>query len=369
MSEHVYGSDRRAGFHWLADAYADAGWHVCFVTVGVSPFSNLKRDYRLGLVPRSARNRMQEVRNNFQTYFWYPTFHPFSLKNALANKLSGILFGRYGNLSLGTLEAVLRAADTIVLESAAGLALVPRLRRMAPHAFLVYRVSDDLRVVGGHPVLTQFESRALSSFDLVSVPSEFMVPLFPETVPVKVQRHGLKTALFDQINPNPYQGGGNVISVGTTLFDRDVVEMFATVCRDLTFHLFGAISPTFAQPNIVLHGERPFVELVPYLQHADIGLAPYRYRPGCEYLSHTSNKIMQYTYCRLPVLLPDFIPCNATNVAHYRPGNRRSIYDAAMRALAIDRKTIDIRSIHTWAVLQNEMEASRVISLGERRRV
>lgn len=36
LSQHVLDSARRAGFHWLADAFWRAGWDVTFVTTGIS---------------------------------------------------------------------------------------------------------------------------------------------------------------------------------------------------------------------------------------------------------------------------------------------------------------------------------------------
>jgi 2-beta-glucuronyltransferase len=361
FSEHVYESDRRAGFHWLTDAYRDAGWHATFVTAGVSPVSMLRGDFRLDLVPPQMRNRFRRITDDLSGYFWYPPFHPVNLRNRIANLASMPVFRGYGAMPIGQLATALRRASTIVVESSPALALVPRLRQLAPHAFLVYRVSDNVRVVGHHPVIATFERRALPWFDLISVPSDHMVRLFPNDAPVQVQYHGLNMSLLGGQSENPYGPGFHVISVGTTLFDRRAVEVFAEACPDTTFHLFGRILP-FSQSNVVLYGERPFVELIPFLQHAGAGLAPYIYRPGCEYLAHTSNKVMQYTYCQKPVLLPSYIPNMARHIVPYRPYDLSGAVEAISRARALSGQSVDASWIGPWSAVRQAIEARRPAS-------
>jgi 2-beta-glucuronyltransferase len=358
FSEHVYESGRRAGFHWLADAYLDAGWRITFVTAGVSLISALRGDFRTGMVPPARRNKFRDIEQNVSGYFWSPPFHPVNLRNEMANRLSGPFFKTYGSMPLGRLSEAVSRADTIIVESSHALALVPRLRRLAPKAFMVYRVSDDVRVVGHHPIIATFERRALPHFDFISVPSEHMIKLFPEGAPVAIQYHGLQTAWFEQPVPSPYSAPVNVLSVGSTLFDRRAVETFAAACPDVTFHLFGRFAP-FPHPNVLLYGEMPFVELIPYLRHADVGFAPYIFRPGCEYLAHTSNKVMQYTFCRKPVLLPHFVPNNASHIVPYRPHDATDAARAMARAREIPAKSIDASWIRPWSCVQQAIEARR----------
>jgi 2-beta-glucuronyltransferase len=358
FSEHVYESGRRAGFHWLVDAYRDAGWRATFVTVGVSPISSLRGDFRMGLVPPDMRNKFRRIADNLLGYFWYPPFHPVNLRSHIANLVCTPVFRSYAAMPIGQLAPAVQRAKTIIVESCAALALVPRLRQLSPQAFLVYRVSDDVRVVGHHPVLREFEAKALPYFDLISVPSDHMVKIFPDNAPVEVQYHGLNMSLLDSPSDNPYRPGFHVVSVGTTLFDREAVEVFAKSCPDVTFHLFGRMQQ-FAQKNVVLYGERPFVELIPFLQHADVGLAPYIYKPGCEYLAHTSNKVMQYTYCQKPVLLPSYIPNRRQNIVPYKPHDCSSAIEAIALSRMLSQKPVDNSWIQSWSVIQEAIEDRR----------
>jgi 2-beta-glucuronyltransferase len=105
-------------------------------------------------------------------------------------------------------------------------------------------------------------------------------------------------------------------------------------------------------PNIVHHGERPFAETLPWIRHADVGLALYRYRDGAEHLADSSLKIIQYTWCRLPVVAPNFAAAPENpHVIGYAPGDAASIKAACVRALAVDRAAIDVSRICDWDAL------------------
>ena len=46
ITGHYYSSKRKAGFHFLAEAFAKDGYDVTFITTGLSLLSILKKDYR-----------------------------------------------------------------------------------------------------------------------------------------------------------------------------------------------------------------------------------------------------------------------------------------------------------------------------------
>ena len=82
-----------------------------------------------------------------------------------------------------------------------------------------------------------------------------------------------------------------------------------------------------------MHGEQSFEALAAYIRHADIGLAPYRVADGEIYLAESSLKLLQYAYCRLPVMLPEVIPVSRGNEVTYSlngPNDWRAIIDRAL---------------------------------------
>ena len=69
--------------------------------------------------------------------------------------------------------------------------------------------------------------------------------------------------------------------------------------------------------TIAIRGKDEFNIIIPYVKFANIGIAPYKYRVGAEYLAHTSNQMIQYTYCRLPIVAPDFVAGHSPHVLGY----------------------------------------------------
>ena len=75
-------------------------------------------------------------------------------------------------------------------------------------------------------------------------------------------------------------------------------------------------------PNITFHGEISFEEVLDFIAYADIGLAPYIDKPGIEYQTTNSNRMLLYRYYGLPILGPDRL-CNPTvpNIIGYSEPN------------------------------------------------
>src|ERR1700761_2356085 len=161
ISGHYLGSKRRAGFHHLADAYWRLGWDVTFVTAAISRLSRLKGDYRFAYPVREEANRLVPVRERLTSYVLMTRVHPGGLGSDFANRLASPWFRRYAHAPLGALKARLRDADLVVFEGTAALLWVERVRGLALHARLVYRVSDDLRAIGVHPLILEAEELAV----------------------------------------------------------------------------------------------------------------------------------------------------------------------------------------------------------------
>jgi 2-beta-glucuronyltransferase len=356
VTGHHLRSRRRAGFHWLADAYRRQGWHVTFVTVGFSRLSHLRRDHRLADGLARSAGRPVELEPNLVAYVWYTPYHPLHRLPAIARAILEPVFRGYGRLPMAGLEPLVSAADLVIFESTSGLMLVDRFRGWNPRARLVYRVSDDLRLLRAHRVVVEAEAAALPHFDLISVPSTFILRRFEGRPNVALQYHGLDTSAFDRATDDPYASTleGRAVFVGNAYLDTEFLSIAAAALPGWEFHVIGDLGRIPSHPNIVAHGELPFAETVPYLQHADVGLSTLRYRPGAESFTD-SLKVIQYTYCRLPIVAPDFLGSSRTNVFTYRPGDRDSISAALAAARAFDRSTVNRSSIVSWDELAREL--------------
>lgn len=349
LTGHFYLSQRRAGFHNLADAAHAMGHRVNFVTVAYSLFSLLRRDYRTR-IPDIERyyNRLVEVRDGLCAGVYRTLLHPMNLVFPPLNYLVAGFADRYGQ-NLKDLEEPFRETDIFVFESGPGLYLFDRVKALAPQAKTVYRASDDIRSLGSTPpCLVDHERKIAGRFDTVSVPSSVMQGMFPG-VAAQLDRHGLDKAAYDDCASSPYGNDGcNAVFVGTGSIDQAFLKDCAVRNRDCRFHVIGPIRDGVHEPNVLFYGEMPFERTVPYVKFADVGLANFNRRRGYAATFTDSLKIIQYRYCGLPIVSPDFIDMRREGVFYYRPGDADSCGAALRQALASGKNPGYAGEVHTW---------------------
>lgn len=345
ISDHDYRTARRANMHPIADALARLGCEVSFVSVRFSPLSRLKGDSRSFLWDRANR---PEVHNGIECYLWKTPFHPFHPRIPIANDVATLAYRAYANWPNNFLDDAMRQASVIVVESGLGALLMPRARDRNPSATLVYVASDELATVGVHPFVQAQLEAAIGDIDQVCVPSPRMAPNFQwASDRLFYVPHGLNAADFPDDEPSPYTARHNAVSVGSMLFDRSVFTMAAAALPDVQFHVIGAGEKFDAPANVRQHDEMPFRETIRYIRHADVGIAPYRPAPGCDYLCDTSMKLMQYEYFGVPAVCPDFASGERGDRYGYRPNDSASI-EVAMRAALAKGRTATPKSFLSW---------------------
>jgi 2-beta-glucuronyltransferase len=353
LTQHYYGSIRRGGFHWLAEAYEQLGWDVTFVTVYLSRLTQLRgQDYRLQYAVLAEGNRLKRVRERFTSFVWLTGWHPMNLRLGWLNRATVPLFRLYGRMPLRGLASRVRSADLLIYESHAGLLLFDRFKQMNPRARTVYRVSDSLDVLDVHPVIREAERRSGPRFDRVSSFSPPVHERFAGLGNAFLDRHGIDAAAFDANVPDPYGQGDRpaAVFVGVAHLDVDFLARAARLRPDVDFHVIGPFTDLPTDSNVLAHGPMPFHRTVPYLKHADVGLACFRYRRGAGSFTDTL-KMIQYTYCRLPALVPSFLGTDRPGVVAYEPEDDGSIASALGEALAMDRRRTKFPSPQTWQQL------------------
>lgn len=352
LTGHYAASKRRAGFHWLADAFARAGWDTGFVTVSLSWLSVLRGGFRTEYPIRAEANRIVPEGPGRWRYVWFTRWHPVALRPAWLDRCATPWWRRYGRLPLGALEAELRRADLVVFESTAGLLLADRIAALAPRGRCVYRVSDDLDLLRAPHAVREAERAALPRFARVSVPSRRLLERFAGVATAALDPHGVPAEALDRPTASPYpdDAATDAVFVGVNWLDRDALLRAATALPDWRFHVIGPHRGLPALPNLRALGELAFEDTVPYLQHADVGLAMLGGAPGMEVFTD-SLKILQYTWCRLPIVAPEAMASGRPHVHTYRPGDTASIRAACLAARAHDRATITRAGIQTWDAL------------------
>jgi 2-beta-glucuronyltransferase len=239
-------------------------------------------------------------------------------------------------MSLAPIADYLATADLVVFESGDVLLLFERVRRLAPQARLVYRVSDVLELVRAHPIVLEAERRTAPRFDLVSVPTPSMAGRFPSGTLVRHDAHGIEKRAFDKNVATPFVRPLNAVFSGVARLDRSALEAAALALPEWTFHVLGYRIRSMKASNIRFYGRLDFEQTVPYLKHADVGLQLLEQSPGAECFAG-SLKMIQYAYCRLPIVAPAFMRTSRPNVHYYDPLDHSSVAAAVRAAAAAGR--------------------------------
>lgn len=352
LAGHQALAPRKVGFHFWSEYLTAQGNDVYFITAGQSSLSLLKSKNR----PAKPYNQWVLLGNRLFGMSWVPPFNP-CFNRPVLNSFLLPLFSLYPRFFPRSALNQIQDADYIIVESGPGLALIPQLARACPAAKIIYEVSDRLVTVGAHPTIIRAEQAALPFCNLIRVPAMVMMNDFVAEAPVWYTPQGLNKADFDTEFPSPYAQGKNVVSIGDMLFDAEAITIMATYFSDWTFHLFGRHAK-LPKPlsNVIEYGERPIAELTRYIQHADIGLAPYRNAPNCEYLSQSSLKMIQYTYCQLPIVAPAFAASGRPHVLAYESNEKSASVIAAFKnAIGFNRATINKSNVLSWDEMFDNM--------------
>jgi 2-beta-glucuronyltransferase len=346
---HFAEAPRKVDLHFMADALRAGGDHVDFLACRLSFLSRFLKDGRFIYARQRPLNRWNLVGEELEEFLWYAPFHPMNLKLPLLNALSGPLFRLYDRLLPKAVMDRMASYTHILIESGPPPLLTHRMRQAAPKARIIYHAADRLKTIRVHPCVEQALAKGIGDYDLIHIMAEAMRADFPADAPILYLPHGIARDSFDRAVESPYATPRNAVSVGDMLFDARVIDTLAAAYPDWTFHLFGKKAvPSERRTNIVVHGEVAFETIVPFIKFADIGLAPYGRSEGADYLSQSSLKMIQYSYCRLPIVAPTFAAGGRDHVCAYDPGDEASIIEAFRRAQSFDRETIETASIRGW---------------------
>ena len=345
---HVWRSERRAGFHHLAKSFYDFGWEVLFFTTGLSWISSLQRNKRLNYYSAHERNKLVKELPNFHSYLHFTPFHSIGFKQSLINLLIQPLVETYPLSSFNQTHDFIGEADLLIFESADGLLLIDQIADINKKARKVYRMSDLLTVLRKHPISTKYEKKHWDFFDLISVPSEFMYSQFKSSENLSLDYHGISKDDFNVSHRSPYdEHTYNAVWVGNGYFDHNFLQIASSYKEDWHFHIIGDVEKKFFAKNIFYYGEMPFTETIPYILNANLGLDNKSWKPDMESCTD-SLKVLQYTYAGLPIILPNFLKSNRSNIYGYEPANPDSIHSSLSQAQNHIPDQDEKHSINSW---------------------
>ena len=364
ITGHYYNSARRAGFHNLADAAHRAGFQVNFVTTGYSLLSYLRRDYRTKIRGICKNfNAPIEIRPGFISYVHFTAWHPMTTLSSLLNRLSAQFMPYYGEMYLGPLLSIIKTTDVFIFESTPGLFLFERIQCENPDAIKIYRVSDDIRMFRStHPAQVDWEQTVAPKFALVSVPYTSFLPKF-EGANLRLQRHGLDKTSFDDATTSPFSPGSKNATIATAWEpDWNFFKSAAPQTPECTYHIFGPWNDRLGLSNVKFYGEVPFKETVKYIKFSDVGLHCIKYRDAYSSSITDPLKVIQYRYCGLPIVSPDFLDLNREGVFYYSQNTPETAVHAMCAALAAGKNSHYSAEVRSWDEVLEDILANAGVS-------
>ena len=334
ISRHDYRSRRKVNVHFIARELAKLGT-TRFFSSNFSVLSYLTRDQRLPLWRQA--NRVERL-DGVEAYLWKTVAHPCKAPGFLQGAMDRF-FQSYVEHAPATLRAWIADSDLVLLESGGPEIFFDLVKRHNPECRIGYIASDALETIGSAPYVIREFQRVAPQFDAAFLPSRLLAPAFPPGCKLYFVPHGIDAGALQASDASPYKGGVNIVSVGNMLFDPRFFEVAAPAFPDVNFHVIGggAAARNLAAPNIAVYPETSFKDTLPYLKHADAGVAPYAADKAPAYLAHTSMKLMQYSYLGLPAICPAAVAGGHSGRFGYVADSPGSIAKAVRDALSFGR--------------------------------
>lgn len=350
LSRHYFSSHgRKTTVHFMARQFAKRGYRVNFVTVGRSILSLANKSARKGMPPDLSRKKFQEVEPGIFSIVMDEIIHPVSTGNKILNLITSPKILGYGEHIPDIVSGQAAQSSIVLIECGYGVAYYRSLKDIARNAKFIYFATDPLSQVGLRPEFENIERESLPEFDLVRVANRGLSERFPANTNAIEIPQGIDKAAFDAALQSPYPlGSKNLISIGDMAFDTQAIRLMAGTRPDVTIHVFGADICSPYPDNIIVHGEVEFSKLVPYIKFADVGIMPYKMNSDMSYLTKTSLKFLQYTYCGLPILTPAGADWKRENIFYYIPNDAQSISSAMNSAISQEKDLSMGTSVWDW---------------------
>lgn len=350
ITSHVWRSPRKAGFHWIGSELSKKGHQVIFLC-GLSLVDILKNDYRTKYMNKSGKNKLIYEEENIFSYYLYNLIRPFNIKNKYLDKLFSILFINYGKKIKPELYEEVKNADLFIFESVNEIMFFNFFKKINPNAQYIYRVSDNMSIKNTHELVLNTENQVVRRFDLVSVPNKSIYEHFNPLNNLVMQPHGIPESLYNLDHKSPYTKlvNKNAIFIGSNFLDKNFLDIAIKEFPSVNFHIIGPVNYTSKYDNVHIYGEMEYIDTIPFVKHADIALSPMILPSFTD-----SNKIKQYNFCKLPVVISSINKSDNKNFFYYDLGNEASICDSINKALNFNPSSIVFSKVSSWeSVVQN----------------
>ncbi len=357
ISRHFFSAfNRKTTVHFLAREFVKKGYESYFVSVGRSRLSTLNKPKNKALPSDINRQNFTEVEPNIFSIVMDEYIHPFSTSNKWVSLFTSPKLLNYGNSISNDIFNVINDSDIVLIECGYGVAYFDTLKKLCKNTKFIYFATDPLSQVGLRKEFETIEQEVVHKFDLVRVASRELGERFDKNTKLTIIPQGLDKSVFDNTKESPYLNDTvNFVSIGDMSFDFESILVMAKLKPEFSFHIFGANIPGDYPKNITIYGEMDFNKLVPYIKFADVGIMPYKMSTHMAYLTKTSLKFLQYSYCGLPIVTPIGPDWERANVFQYEIGNESSIDLALSNAMKTSRDDSLASGILDWSDCANRL--------------
>ncbi|MBA7489490.1 hypothetical protein ES702_00024 [subsurface metagenome] len=314
-SSHLWKGRRKVNLHFFAEHFLEKGFSVRFLTVLfsllslINPWlsSNKLRKLRVWLKGGGKQCFNQSTLTN---YVVLSIFHPSRTIPLLNSYYVAKEYLKFSYLPMSRwLKEIYGKPVDILMFGASGISICSQVTAR----LVIYRLNDLISGFSGvSEGLIKYESEILKKADLVLPVSESLydyaarkrgtregVYLLPNGVDVHKFARSYQIPLEYKRIPDRI-----AIYVGTitSWFDWDLLIYSAEHKKDLSFVIIGpGYIPTNLPKNVYTFGPKPYEEIPAYMQHADVGLIPFKDLSRMDTVERPL-KFYQYLASGLPVV-------------------------------------------------------------------
>lgn len=325
FSDHVYNSENKAGFHYIADIL-DEDYNVYFITIPFSIQSLKHKDPRIKHIRLKNLFSWETSRyNNIKHMILFSAIN--YVNRPLIKK-----FERYYYFSFlyYYLLCFMSKYDILIFESNQSLFLAKRLIQKG-YKKIIYRASDNISKYHNAPKrLVECEKYVIRKCLYTFAASTTITKEFKKCSDnVSTLWNYVDTKLFNRFQ---LKDRFSAVYFGIQAVDIFVLNILIEEFNYFSFHFIGPeriFKGIKKDKNTFFHGLLKPFESSKIINNCSIGLLTYRYRLGFEYIERPV-KFLQYVASGLKIYYPSFITYlrNVLSYEPYEPGNKHSIIDS-----------------------------------------